>query len=98
VAYLFLVRPKVPRPHDYITFFCTLAFVVAHLFSLALWSFGLFRTGLAFFYILIVAALFGLALSVINVFVYYSPQLMWGHEVLLSSSIVTFGSYCFSSC
>jgi hypothetical protein len=67
-----------PRPQDYITFFCTVGFVIAHLFGVALWSFGLLRTHLAFFYILIVSALLGLGLSVINVFVYYNPQLMPG--------------------
>ena len=76
MAYLFLVRPKVSRPYDYITFFCTVGFVVAHLFGLALWLFGLFQTRLSFFYILIVAALLGVALSAINIVVYYDPKLM----------------------
>jgi hypothetical protein len=76
VAQLVLVRPKVSRPNDYITFFCTAGFVVAHLFGLALWLFGLFQTRLSFFYVLIVAALLGVALSAINVVVYYDPKLM----------------------
>jgi hypothetical protein len=76
VAQLRLVRPKVSRPYDYITFSCTVGFVVAHLFALALWLFGLFQMRLSFFYILIVAALLGVALSAINVVVYYDPKLM----------------------
>ncbi len=76
MAQLRLVRPKVSRPYDYITFFCTVGFVVAHLFGLALWLFGLFQTRLSFFYVLIVAALLGVALSAINVVVYYDPKLM----------------------
>ena len=76
MAYLRLVRPKVSRPYDYITLFCTVGFVVAHLFGLALWLFGLFQTRLSFFYVLIVAALLGVALSAINVVVYYDPKLM----------------------
>jgi hypothetical protein len=46
------------------------------LFRLALWLFGLFRTGLWFFYVLIFSALAGVLLSVINVIVYYDPQFM----------------------
>ena len=76
MAELLFVRPKVSRPYDYITFFCTVGFVVAHLFALALWLFGLFQTRLSFFYVLIVAALLGVALSAINVVVYYDPKLM----------------------
>jgi hypothetical protein len=43
---------------------------------LALWLFGLFQTRLSFFYVLIVAALLGVALSAVNVVVYYDPKLM----------------------
>ena len=64
------------RPYDYATFFCTLGFVVANLFGLLLWTFGLFRTGFWFFYVLILSALAGVALSAINVIVYYDPQFM----------------------
>ena len=64
------------HPHDWITFLCTLGFVIAQLFGVALWLLGLFRTRLSFFYILIISGLLGLALSTINVFVYYDPQLM----------------------
>ena len=78
MAYLFVVRPKVARPYDYITFFCTVGFVAAHLFSLALWIFGLFQTGLRFFYMLIVSALLGIILSTLNVLVYYDPRFMPG--------------------
>jgi hypothetical protein len=67
-----------PRPHDYITFFCTTGFVIANLFGLALWVFGLLQTRLRFFYLLIVSALFAVALSTINVLVYYDPKLMPG--------------------
>ncbi len=76
MAQLPLVRPKVAPPYDYITFFCTVGFVTAHLFSLALWMFGLFQTRLRFFYILVVSALLGIVLSTINVLVYYDPKLM----------------------
>ena len=76
VAQLCLVRPKVARPYDYITFSCTIGFVIAHLFSLVLWMFGLFQTRLRFFYVLIVSALLGIVLSTINVLVYYDPKLM----------------------
>ena len=64
------------QPRDWVTFLCTIGFVIAQLFGLALWLFGLFRTRLSFFYIIIVAALLGLALNIMNVFVYYDPQLM----------------------
>lgn len=64
------------RPIDYATFFCTVGFVIANLFGLALWLFGLFRTGLWFFYVLIFSALAGVVLSMINVIVYYDPQFM----------------------
>jgi hypothetical protein len=75
-AELVLVRPKVARPYDYITFSCTIGFVIAHLVSLALWMFGLFQTRLRFFYVLIVSAVLGIVLSTINVLVYYDPKLM----------------------
>ena len=78
VAQLRLVRPKVHRPHDYITFFCTVGFVIAHLFGLALWVFALFQTRLRFFYLLVVSALLGVTLSTINVLVYYDPRFMPG--------------------
>ena len=76
MADLSFVRPKVARPYDYITFFCTTGFVIAHLFSLALWMFGLFKTRLRFFYVLIVSAILGIVLSTINVLVYYDPKFM----------------------
>ena len=66
------------HPHDWITFLCTVGFVIGHFFGLALWVFGLFRTRLSFFYILILAALLGLGLSAINVLVYYDPRFMPG--------------------
>jgi hypothetical protein len=50
--------------------------VIAHSFAVALWMFGLFRTGLRFFYVLIFAALLGLVLALINVVVYYDPHFM----------------------
>jgi hypothetical protein len=68
----------VARPYDYITFFCTVGFVTAHLFSLALWTFGLFQTRLRFFYVLIGSALLGIVLSTLNVLVYYDPRFMPG--------------------
>jgi hypothetical protein len=80
------------RPHDYITFFCTGGFVIANLFSLVLWVFGLFRTGLRFFYLLIVSALLGVALSAINVFIYYDPQFMPG---LLGPRVFIVFFYCY---
>jgi hypothetical protein len=64
----------VPRPYDYITFFCTIGFVIAHLFGLGLWLFGLLKTRLSFFYVLIAAAVLGLVLSAINVAIYYDPK------------------------
>jgi hypothetical protein len=82
----------VSRPHDYITFFCTVGFVIANLFGLALWVFGLFRTGLRFFYLLIVSALLGVALSTINVFIYYDPQFMPG---LLGPRVFVVFFYCY---
>jgi hypothetical protein len=66
----------VPQPYDYITFFCTVGFVIAHLFGLGLWLFGLFQTRLSFFYVLIAAAVLGLVLSATNVAIYYDPKFM----------------------
>ena len=65
-----------PRPVDYPAFFCTVGFVIAYLFGLGLWLFGLLRTRFSFFYVLIAAAVLGLVLSVINVVVYYDPKFM----------------------
>ena len=65
-----------PQPYDYITFFCTVGFVIAYLFGVGLWLFGLFQTRLSFFYVLIVAAVLGLVLSVTNVAIYYDPKFM----------------------
>ena len=66
------------RPDNYITFFCSLGLVLAYLFASGLWAYGIFRTGLSFFYILIFAASLGLVLSVINVVFYYDPNFMTG--------------------
>ena len=65
-----------PQPYNYITFFCTVGFVIAHLFGLGLWLFGLFQTRLSFFYVLIAAAVLGLVLSATNVAIYYDPKFM----------------------
>jgi hypothetical protein len=54
---------------------------------LVLWFFGLLRTGLGFFYILILSGFVGVALSAINVIVYYDPHFMprllgaWGFAI-----------------
>ena len=92
MAELVLVRPNVIRPDDYITFLCALGLVLAYLFALALWAYGIFRTGLSFFYILIFSALLGLVLSAINVVVYYDPRFMPG---FLGSHGFTRFFYCY---
>jgi len=63
-----------PRPTDLATFFCAAGFVCVNLFATVIWSVGLIRTGLRFFYVMVFVSVFGLVLSIVNLCVYYSPS------------------------
>jgi hypothetical protein len=55
------------------TVICSLGFLVGNIFALALWSYGLIRTGLWFFYVLVFVAALGTLLAVVNTIIYYNP-------------------------
>jgi hypothetical protein len=49
--------------------------VAGNLFALAIWIYGVIRTGLSFFYLMIFVACFAIFLSVVNTAIYYNPPL-----------------------
>jgi hypothetical protein len=64
------------RYPDWPTVICSLGFVVGHMFAFALWLYGLIRTGLWFFYLLVFVAALGILLAVVNTVIYYNPPLV----------------------
>jgi len=54
-----------------VTLVCALSFVLFGAYSVALWIYGLIRTGSVAFVLLLVAALIGIAVSVVNVALVY---------------------------
>jgi hypothetical protein len=60
---------------DWLTVFCALGFVAGNIFSLTLFFYGVIRTGLWFFYVMVFVAAFGTLLAVVNTVIYYNPPL-----------------------
>jgi hypothetical protein len=83
------------RYPDWLTVICALGFVAGNLFSLAIWIYGVIRTGLSFFYLMIFVACFGTFLSVVNTAIYYNPPLF---VHLLGQRIYGFVFYTYIYC
>jgi hypothetical protein len=64
------------RYPDWLTVICSLGFVVGNIFAFALWLYGLIRTGLWFFYLLVFVAALEILLAVVNTVIYYNPPLV----------------------
>jgi uncharacterized membrane protein YhfC len=58
---------------DPITLICAGLYITLALYSVGLWAFALFRTGMAFCYFFIIAALFSAFISIVTVVMYLDP-------------------------
>jgi hypothetical protein len=61
------------RYPDPLAVICSLGFVIANIFALAVWSYGLRKTGLGFCYVMILVAGVGIILSLVQTLIYYNP-------------------------
>ena len=97
VADLILVRPNMAyRYPDPLTVVCSLGCVVAYIFALVIWAYGLHRTGLGFFYVMLVVVILGVVLSLVQTLIYYNPHLII-QSIWLSGYRVLFYTYIYTA-
>ncbi len=58
-------------PLDLVTCLCALSFIVLGIYALALWIYALVRTGFGFFWLLVIASVLGVIVSIINAALVY---------------------------